>query len=456
MTASQEYKGKWWLPGKEEDKVSGVLTYIPGETIELELIGNFAEAGQDPLTALSQDDRVKVIYGQASDGSDISLFDCGSTIHRTFKADFAMAKYFPRQIAIGIHIPSVDDKRFFKAVVRIPELSYWLYPKVLEQMYLKEDNKFTAVNVKMSRLPENERIAAKTSVNNGFTISLRRDATHNSSDLCFTTTFEQFTSLTLESRNEESLRRFYEKVVRYERFLTVATLRDVHYSELLLFSEDSYKTIGKDNKIYNPIRFDTIFHEHENYKKIQTANFLFNYNNMEEKYSAVLKKWYSRDSKFDAIRGHFLEAIDYNGHFSYMNFLTVIQAIEGYGWRYRKDAAKATANIRCEKAKKKGTKNPCKEITLADIITSLVDEFKDVSCINKRINVSAVTDSRNYYSHLTEKTKKHKLDGEKLFDLTNELRKILLCCVLSYLGFANQEIEIMTRDCNHSLIKGYK
>ena len=59
MTASQEYKGKWWLPGKEEDKVSGVLTYIPGETIELELIGNFAEAGQDPLTALSQDDRVK-------------------------------------------------------------------------------------------------------------------------------------------------------------------------------------------------------------------------------------------------------------------------------------------------------------------------------------------------------------------------------------------------------------
>lgn len=35
--ATYEYKGKWWLPSKEEDKVSGVLSYTPGESIELVL-----------------------------------------------------------------------------------------------------------------------------------------------------------------------------------------------------------------------------------------------------------------------------------------------------------------------------------------------------------------------------------------------------------------------------------
>lgn len=40
MQSTTVFKGKWWLPDKEDDKVSGVLTYIQGETLELELIGN--------------------------------------------------------------------------------------------------------------------------------------------------------------------------------------------------------------------------------------------------------------------------------------------------------------------------------------------------------------------------------------------------------------------------------
>lgn len=39
MQSTTVFKGKWWLPDKEDDKVSGVLTYIQGETLELELIG---------------------------------------------------------------------------------------------------------------------------------------------------------------------------------------------------------------------------------------------------------------------------------------------------------------------------------------------------------------------------------------------------------------------------------
>lgn len=71
MQSTTVFKGKWWLPDKEDDKVSGVLTYIQGETLELELIGNFRDSAQDALSLTFQDCRISVIFGQASDGSNI-------------------------------------------------------------------------------------------------------------------------------------------------------------------------------------------------------------------------------------------------------------------------------------------------------------------------------------------------------------------------------------------------
>lgn len=449
MQTTTIFKGKWWLPEKPEDKVSGVLTYIPGETIMLELIGNFQDSAQDAFSLMFQNERVPVIYGQASDGSDISLFDCGCYIHRAYKADFPIAKYQARTIAIGIHIADINEKRFFKAVVKIPELSYWLFPKTIEQQYFTENDKVTRVNVQMDKLSESERTAAKTSLNSGYTLSLTRDALFNNSDSLFSAKFEQFTSLKIESKSDSSIKGFYEKAVRFERFLSLATFKDVSYSELCIYSKDCCKTIGKETTIYEPIRIDTVFHTAPSDKKIESSNFLFNYDGVKDKYNDALKKWFSRDSQFDAIRGHMLESIDYKGHFSYMNFLIVIQAIEGYGWRYRKSACQTTADIRYAKAVKDGKKSERKQIILNDIIKTLLSDYKDISCINQKIKIAAVVDSRHYYSHLTEKTKKNKVDGIKLFELTQELRKLLFCCVMTYLGFTNAEIQKHTSGTNN-------
>lgn len=183
----------------------------------------------------------------------------------------------------------------------------------------------------MDKLTETERTAAKTSLNSGFTFSLTRDALFDNSGSMFSARFEQSTSLKIESKSFSSIKGFYEKAVRFERFLSLATFRDVAYSELSLYSKDCCKTIGKDTVIYDPIRIDTIFHKSPCEKKIESINFLFKYEDIKDKYSCAIKRWFFKDKQFDAIRGHMLKSIDYKGHFSYMNFLIVIQAIEGYG-----------------------------------------------------------------------------------------------------------------------------
>lgn len=38
------FKGYWWLPENPNNKVAGILTYTPGESMCLELLGGFENA----------------------------------------------------------------------------------------------------------------------------------------------------------------------------------------------------------------------------------------------------------------------------------------------------------------------------------------------------------------------------------------------------------------------------
>lgn len=440
MQQTTIYKGKWWLPNNANDKVSGILTYVPGETITLELIGNFQGFAQDALSLMMRKERkpLPVIYGQASDGSNISLFDCIYSLQRAGKAEFPIAKYFPRSIAIGIHIADVNKKRFFKSIVKIPELSYWLYPKTIEQKYFTENDKVTGVNVQMNKLTESERTAARTSLNNSFTLSLTREAVFDNGGSLFSAKFEQFTSLKIESLNYSSIKEFYEEVIRFEQFLSLSTLKEVLYSELCLYSKDCSEARGNDT-FYTPIKIDTILHKAPSEAKIDNSSFLFDYETVKGQYNIALQKWFSRDQQFDAIREHMLESITNKGRFSYINFLIVIQAIEGYGWRYIKSKCQSAVDKRISMGI-----DTRKNTQLSDIINTLLFEYRDITCINSKININAISDSRNYYSHLTEKQKKDKLDGIELYKLTQDLRMLLLCCVMTYLGFSNSDIEKYT------------
>jgi len=69
-----EYRGEWWLPGRDERKVSGTLKFSPNEGAKLELIGSFREARDyDKMTAH------EIILGISIDGRNITLHKCFET-----------------------------------------------------------------------------------------------------------------------------------------------------------------------------------------------------------------------------------------------------------------------------------------------------------------------------------------------------------------------------------------
>ena len=123
-------------------------------------------------------------------------------------------------------------------------------------------------------------------------------------------------------------------------------------------------------------------------------------------------------------------SLQYHGHFSYINFLVVIQAVEGYGQRFIKKT---------------------KRRSLQEILTDIFRALDGVGCVNQGVDLGAIVATRHYHSHLLAKRSDKALDGINLYELTDELRKVLICCILSYIGFTKDQINDITKHTNNDL-----
>jgi hypothetical protein len=112
--------GHWWLPGKPEDKVAGVLSVSPQAGVRLELVGLFSHLELDSmewLTSLKLP-RLDIVLGADSDGEAHTLHtvDLVNTSTNSFRVSFLLA---------GRHFPSVEEISFSSALVELSNLEAW-------------------------------------------------------------------------------------------------------------------------------------------------------------------------------------------------------------------------------------------------------------------------------------------------------------------------------------------
>ena len=106
------HKGYWWLPGKHEDKIAGVLTYNPNSSIELELFG-LLYPNVNPIDSLAEAKNQDVIYGITSDAKEITLLRCRLSGSYNFASEFPLINYNCQNLLVGIHLESEKQKVFF-------------------------------------------------------------------------------------------------------------------------------------------------------------------------------------------------------------------------------------------------------------------------------------------------------------------------------------------------------
>jgi len=437
-----EYKGYWWLPSDPDKRVAGVLTYYPNEKIVLELLGCFGEYSLAILTGNNQED---IVYGKTAENKEITLINNFRSLSLNFSADFPIVRYTCNYMVIGKHVEGLDEKRSYWATARIPELSFWCQPEAITTtMFFDKNHNSTMTNLAFStKFGSMKDIINSVGVNENTTVKIKKAVRYNGDH--FAPEVEQYSYLEIRKKRKVSIKEIVSDIFMFEQFLSLATLSIVKSSKITLFDKSTYQQEGK-TRFYREIHFIHAFRERINLQSADSNMFrnLFDYPTIKDVYPEIITKWYNEPIELAPIRYHLISSLEKKLLYGSVDFLIVIQALEGFCRRFRSRKYRKVHGL------------PERDYSdLLAIMDSLLDEFGDIELIRKcKIDKEAVVDSRNYYSHFMPKQKDSKvLDGYKLYEQTVRLRILLVCSVLSLFGFDNSRINQIMKESNSKFLE---
>lgn len=439
MTELRIIKGYWWISNSPDEKVAGVLTYTPGDSLMLEIIGQFkpnVSAVEEFINSENED----VIYGLSSDAKKITLINChrsGGSLN--FSCPFPVQKYNCRHLLVGVHIESLEAPHFFKAQISMPYLSLWASPNAIENTTIFKENNVEKFNLAFNTKENN------ISFLDIETYRLSIDGVVNYKGDYYEPQIRQKTIATITKTTDFSLKDILHKIFLFEQFISFAVLKYIKSNKLILFDNSVYQELNDGKKHFFPIEYIQVNRDTENIRKpevLERTNFLFTYETIKQEFHLILKKWFLEQDDIAPIRHHLIECVRHKGTFSSVDFLMVIQAIEGFWWRFRESNYRLTNNI----TGKRQTK-------LHTILSYLINEFQDISSLKlNEIKIEEVVDSRHYFSHFILKDKKpFAKDGLELYHLYCQIRKLLICCLLNFVGFKNEQISAIVSASNNSI-----
>lgn len=415
MTEMKFIQGIWWLPEYPDKKVAGTLTIDVKSEMALDTIDTLGNLSPyDYLTDKIM--QFSVIWGVASDSKPVSIFSCIGDITLNTACSFATCHYKTSVVAVGKHISSLDELGNYDVEVKIDELPYWFRPNVIECL---QDNNRLTLSVDLEK-------ANCTSVKLDETCELVLQGVAKIKNSGMQHVIEETTLLRFIFADKISPQDAKRRVFAFEQFMSFAALSKIE--------SNTFALIDKDVQLYQQESNKIVIYDHKSLNsKVSNrfSEYLFNYNTIKESFSDVIRKWYAED-KLVPVISHLIDSINHKGVFTPNDFLIVLQAIEGYYFRFIKP-----------------------NNGLSFILKELRDEFHDIDILELTDqDIKFIRDSRHYYSHLLPEGKKEFVAYYKdLYNLNHKLRKLLLCCILRLVGFDNSKINTICANSHNSFLR---
>lgn len=433
------FKGYWWLPGRPDDKVAGVLTYTRGKGAVLELVGCFTYGDGNPLMNMFDHKGEPLIYGIESGAKEISLVGCSKGTSYNFSSPFPLTRYSADLVVYDKHIAGLDEVCDYTAYIRYEELPHWCFPGVIKTEYSFENDDVSSVLIRMDRMAEGADVIAGSTLSDGTVVSLKRDGKYSMGESRLLPIMQQDTVLSIYNPAGLSIRQILGLNRKFEQFLSFATLRNVNTESIFLNDPDVSQDLDGGRKYMFPIYLYDRRRIADNPGTIKSGNFLFEFDDIETDFPQIVRRWMDADDDLEPILQHLVDSLTFKQTFGSVDFLVVVQAVEGFWWRFRD-----------EDYKQKLLTSSRKQTTLRTILCELMEEFSDVPAIRKvkdELDIPSIVDSRHYYSHFMRRSSKPNVkDGVELYRLTDSLKKLLICCVGSVIGLGRTSLNlILTR-----------
>lgn len=424
-----EYKGYWWKPDDPDNKVAGVLTYKPGESITLELIGTF-DKENDAVVAFLNKSEESVIHGALGNAKKVTLLKCHPSGSVNLSSFFPIIRYTCIYCFIGRCYSGMDEEGDFRMTVHFPELSYWCHPGVLRETLMKnKEQKGQIISLSFEALFGGKTLT-DVELDDGYTIQLKAGASLGGDPALLSNEIGQSSWLEISRNEKVSFNQLLSHIYKFEEFLSIATMRVVESSEITIYDEEYYQEYNDGEKHHHGVYFFSSHWRGKDNEKVDILKFLFGYDDIKERFGDMMRLWYADQNDMCPVRSNLVDSLEKKRVFSNMDFLILARALDGY----------------CIRSKYKGS--------ITNRMKAVIEKFSDITRIKRdNINVEELVDSRDYYAHfMPRERKQHILDGFDLHGLTQKVRRLVICSVLSDLGMDNTAIDSIFKNSNSKFI----
>lgn len=432
-----EYKGIWWLPGNEENYISGILKFNSDEGAHLELIGQLA--GYENL-------ETDIIIGKTSNGTNITLYKCFE-INKTFSSNgFPTTIIFANMIFEGVQFNSEEDIKFNEVSCHFSNLDEWAWMNAINIDMLPDNE----LEIKY-KLPEKLRV----DISEEYTVEIYPKAqTPRRSIVQKEANIIQKIYVKVINKKNNSFEELKGKLQHVQHFISLGIGEPIAVMEVIGETEANKEEF--DGKFLYPkvTMYYCIKQPSKAYKTILPLHMLFNLRHIKDEFEVVLSKWFSKEEILKPVFNLYFGTL-YNSHmYLEQKFSNLIQAIESYHRR-----SKINTEIDPDDHKKRinsiieSTDNKYKEWlgnrltysnepSLRRRLNDLIDECNKLINISsskeKKSFVSKVCDTRNYFTHYDVSLTYKAAKGVELLHICRKLKIILEFNLLLEIGFSSE------------------
>lgn len=456
---SFNYSGYWWLPGNEENKHFGNLSFSHNEGLTLEMFNSFTLDALEPgkPTFLGDIKQYPVIKGITREGKYLTLFSCDSAGPALSAPGFASEK-FTSSYAFEETTPNTKrspPSTFHKAFVQYTYLPDWVGSSgIQEDLFLNNETgkldrlevTYRTPDVVVANLEK-----AKISIVEGYNFSSRNRLTRGVS-------LQPIVSLEIEVVGEMALEDWFTQYIGPLRdFLTLATRRPNAVTRLSLYSNQNQAEAsgGTLETSATTIYYrQPVARRSREEKTVDIYNMLFGFQDVKDEFEQILQIWFSKRGEFESMMDLFFAVENYSGMYLNNEFLNLAQALEVYH-RERFDdfvIPKSDYKVRkkaiVESVPKEHRKWLTEQLAYGNqprLYQRLLELLKHTEKVTLKLVSNSdsfarkVTDTRNFLTHFSRKSE-HVIEDGELFRATQVLSYVLQTCFMLELGLPEERI----------------
>ena len=453
MRIEEEFKktGYFWLPGKDEAKIPGVLSINDGGKIELEIVGHFDES----MELLNGNDELDRIIGHVEKDGFVTLDNCYYTKKNFTFGGISKSKVLVNRALSGAAWDQDESVTFNTFSFSVDCLDEWVG--------------ISGINVDTDWESKTGSISYRPPEKIGFNLENGMKL-----EICFAYTLPVFPNLKEAKITQSAYFRLESKSLReLSDFTTVA----FKITNLMCFAMDgtvSMKNVSATSSEIQPDGGDdkqrpvpiTIYYQSNPYSeivpKINWHDMQFNFSIIKDSAQQVFNNWINAYEYLSPAFDLYFSTKTGAQKYLEGKFLALAQGLEMYHRRTSEETLMEPKSFKLLVSTVldgcpdehfdwlKGRLMHGNEINLRQRLKRIIEPFKDHLGTSRDRDklLSKIVDTRNYLTHYSDDLEGEAAKGQDLWNLCLKMEVILSLHFLNIIGLTDEEVKGVVENCN--------